>query len=287
MTTRGRGYTILEVLIFIAVSAFIFVAAMAAINGRQQQVQFSQSVREFDAKINDVINDVTTGYYPTNETISCSVNLIDPTARPVLSSAGAGGNDGLGTNSDCLYVGKAFHFVPAGETDKETKFYIYNLVGRRYSTDTNTVKSINETKPIAVATTGTTFTDPSELAGLRFGVEVTKVFDSGNEYGIVAVLSSFEGSRPSASVSSSQSASIGGIYSDVGELNITKQSAITLINMMNTEFMGNNGYINTGSDGGVVICLKDQDNRKASVTVGAAGTFGTQLQFDDYNTGCD
>jgi type II secretory pathway pseudopilin PulG len=70
---RQVGYTILEVLIFIAVSSLMFISAMRAISGRQRQVQFTQSIQEFDAKIKDLINDVTTSYYPTNENVSCEI----------------------------------------------------------------------------------------------------------------------------------------------------------------------------------------------------------------------
>jgi type II secretory pathway pseudopilin PulG len=152
MTGKQRGYTIVEVLIFIAVTAMIFVAAMSAVGGRQQQVQFAQGLREFESKLQDVMNDVTTGYYPSNTTIGCSVSLLGKTEVD-FSSVG----QKLGSNSDCVYFGKAIQILPnsAEYPENDTKIVIYNLVGKRYL-DSNgerskLAKNIDEATPVAVA----------------------------------------------------------------------------------------------------------------------------------------
>jgi len=280
MTTRGRGYTILEVLIFIAVSAFIFFAAMTAVSGRQDRVQFSQSVREFEAKIADTINDVTTGFYPTNNLVECTVNGAD---GPAIQQSTI--NVELGANSDCLFVGKAIQFVPAGVSNNESKFYIYSLAGRRYSTGTIPVKSIDEAKPVAVAGA---FPDTVELGELRFGVRVTKVFEASNfskEYGVIGILSTFENSGSLVGTSNSQAVQIGGIESAIIGFNAGKEAAIDLIKKL-TQTPGVDGYIDADNSG-IVVCLEGSSvQQKASITIGGMGGSATNLQIDDYNRGC-
>ncbi len=60
---RSTGYTIVETMIFLAVSSLMFISAMILINGRQSRAEFIQAVRVFEANLRDVANDVSTGYY--------------------------------------------------------------------------------------------------------------------------------------------------------------------------------------------------------------------------------
>jgi len=281
------GYTILEVLVFLVISSFILIAALGTVNGRQQQVQFTQSVREFESKIADTINDVTTGYYPTNTDLSCSVGVF-ATDRPTIKEDTNNSNSGVGTNSQCLYVGKALQFAPSDQD--ATKFYIYTLAGRRYGLGTTTVKNINEALPVAVAADPIgSFNDSIELAELRYGVEVTKVFENGsplNGFGVIGIMSKFENGGSLTGTSNSQSVQIGGIKSAITRRNASQEDAVSLINLLTLVNTETEGYINTNTDG-IVICLKGSGGRKASVTLGAKGSSTTLLQIDDYNGGCN
>lgn len=74
-------------------------------NGRQGQVQYRQSVRELDSKIQTVINDVSTGFFPNTE-FSCSLGNLGDTQlniEPISS-------DQQGTREDCVFVGKAVSY---------------------------------------------------------------------------------------------------------------------------------------------------------------------------------
>ena len=59
MKGRSYGYTILEALIFLAVSGLLFAAVYPSFVGRDNKTKFSQAVRDLDTKINDIMNDTS------------------------------------------------------------------------------------------------------------------------------------------------------------------------------------------------------------------------------------
>ena len=64
---RGRksgGYTIIEVMIFLAVSAFMFVVAAYFIQGKQANAEFNQGMQAINSSMQKVINDVNDNNYP-------------------------------------------------------------------------------------------------------------------------------------------------------------------------------------------------------------------------------
>lgn len=284
MKGTRQGYTIVEVLIFIAVTALIFVAAMTAVGGRQQQVQFAQGLREFEAKIRDTMNDVTTGYYPSAENIQCSV---DATGKTLLEFNKSGQK--IGTNSNCVYFGKVMQVLPHssdGYTDPESTVVIYNLVGKRYADipKSRLADNISEANPKIVASTSDL--DTSEVYNLRYGIKITKLVNPTlvapyREYGSLAILSSLNGGVEDGS---SQTVNIGSIYKTTASQK--KVDFIAILNKMRDDDSTADGYFNVNPSAGLVICLQDpaRDSFKASITVTSSGPL---LQIDDRNSECN
>ena len=278
MSQRG-GYTIIEVLIFIGVSAAIFFSAMRAIGGRQEQVQFAQAVREFDAKLQDIFNDVTTGFYPTNNTITCSIDNVQNRPRILVDTDAE-----LGTNSDCIYVGKALQFAPDGE---QNKINIFTMAGLRYENKAEfiTASSIATTRPTAVArvTADPSFHDATEQYELLYGLRVTRVARpavSVKDYGVVGVFTQFGANG----ISDAQSVQVGGIVGSAFGSN--KNQAVNIINRITDDStkQGDDGFIEKNTNEGIVVCLENANgSRKASVVFGARGTSTTTLLIDAYN----
>ncbi len=281
IANKRAGYTILEVLIFLSVSSLMFVTAMRTINGRQKQVQFTQSIQEFDAKIRDIINDVTTGYYPTNETVNCNVIGDDV---EIIESTG----EKLGTNDECIYVGKVIHFKSNGD---DTAMKIYAMAGKRYSSSDSTPSdSISDAKPKAVSLPGNSnFTETAENFITLYGLKVTRVFRPISDivftdYGSLAFMSYFGGSG----VSEAQAVQIGGISGSI--MGSNELSSLSIINQI-TDNPGNGpspptGYFESNTAEGIVICLEGSGGKKASLTVDAGGDNSTILQVDNRNGGC-
>lgn len=109
------GYTIVEVLIFLAVSGALLVAAMTMISGRQEKTRFNQSIDEMGQVLEDVFNDVATGYYPSNNNLAC-------TDSPALSITNSATTE-KGTNSGCVFSGKLISF-----TNNSADYKVYTVV---------------------------------------------------------------------------------------------------------------------------------------------------------------
>jgi type II secretory pathway pseudopilin PulG len=136
------GYTIVETLIFLAVSSVMFVSVMLLVNGQQQRTEFVQAVRTFESEMQDIANDVSTGNsaYPFPAGQSCKIN--------------GGGNLIIDNSSPagqqrCIFIGRVLQFVPQG-TNPQT-YNTYTIVGKqRLSVGGKEVSSLAEAKPIAL-----------------------------------------------------------------------------------------------------------------------------------------
>jgi len=123
------GYTIIEVVIFLAISAAMLLAASLLISGRQQKTLFTQSVVDFERQIQDIANDVSTGYYPADSRVNCTVT------GSIAKASYAGGNE-QGSNSDCVFVGKLIHFYPDDYGSDAGLLKVYTIFGpKNYSTN--------------------------------------------------------------------------------------------------------------------------------------------------------
>lgn len=125
---RGRsgGYTIVETMIFLAVSAVMFVAVMVLVSGRQGKVEFEQAVRDFESTISDLANDVSTGnprfLADPAQSRSCHINAA---GKLIFDNAA----DSAPGQSRCIFVGNAIKF-----TDGSSAYEVYTLAQGMSST---------------------------------------------------------------------------------------------------------------------------------------------------------
>lgn len=280
---RGtNGYTIVEVMIFLAVSSGLLVAIMGTISGQQQRTQFITSTRDFENKLQDMVNDVQTGYYPNNGTTSCNVvgSVVSVPATAALQ----------GTNKDCIYLGKAIRIVdPKGISDDPSSYYSeVTITGRRQNSGKD-IKTISEAIPTAFDKNNNG--EQTSLTAGSIDLTSIKYFRDGaqiNESKAIAILNTIGSTDP---VKAAQGRpSIAFIADNSIKMDKTTfRSAISSIS---------DTSITDGGDG-AVFCLREGNNGKVSaVTLGLRldGTTvvstGQQLQtqayFDDdaVNLGC-
>ena len=309
-TVQPNGYTILELMIVITVSASMFVMVAVAFGGRQQQIQFTQAVRDLDARILDIVNDVSTGYYDNSGTIDCSV-AAGPTERPKPNgtSVVAATADKQGSSDNCVFIGKAIQFAPltsdtATGTLQPDVINVYNIIGRR--SNNGTVDNLQEARPKAVAPDA--FPDVMNLDSqvskipLLWGMKVTDIYDNNTvvapkPYGTIGFFTSFSKAfyTPTGdiNISNNQSIRYGAIPATF--LGQSPYDAVSKINKITDDAslpVSGDNYIDTTSNTivsgvrqrAVIICLKSADDkRRAAIVIGADGTTSTQIQFDNYD----
>ncbi len=202
------GFTVVEVMIVLAVTSALLVSGMLLVSGQQARTEFNQSTHDIEQQIDDVINNVATGYYANIGSFSCSVV---GTNQP---SIGPGPNK-EGTNTGCIFIGRAIQFDP---DSKLSQFNIYNLVGRQYSPINPTLQtsSLSDAKPIAIAKNDYTSPpitideDATENKSLGFGLQVVKMkyvdmTNTTNITGVMAFITDFPNQTSSTFSTSSQS----------------------------------------------------------------------------------
>jgi prepilin-type N-terminal cleavage/methylation domain-containing protein len=123
----NAGYTIIEIMIVLAVSGVMFLIAVTFIGGKQEQATFSSGVNSLATSLQNTLEQVQNGQYsdiPLNCTNSGSgINF-------------PGGSFSQGTNSSCIFRGKFIHFYDSAVTSQETQYEVISMADS--SSDDNT-----------------------------------------------------------------------------------------------------------------------------------------------------
>jgi len=141
---KSRGFTIVEVLIFLAVSSALMVSAFTLITGLQNKTSFTQGINDVQQQIDSVINNVTNGYYAESST-----------QQTCLVIGGAidfqNGSSEKGTNSDCIFLGRMIVF------GNDETYTVYNIAGKRQSAPGKEVTKMSDAAPIIIPNSEQTF----------------------------------------------------------------------------------------------------------------------------------
>lgn len=270
------GYTIIEVIIFLTVSSALMASAAYIFQDRIPRTQFTNAVNEFDSKIQDAINDVTNGYYPTGSgTVACGVGV----------------EAAQGTNEDCIFLGRVMQFAPgidgcaqAVPTDKDCdKVRLYTVFGDRLSGGKPATK-LDQTAPRLINSGGG---GPKDISP-GYGINITRAYYV-NSAGVrenlsgVAFLQSFgswldgtDTAKGSQHVRLLVLTGVTGEQPDVGG-GFVSQAQNRIINQLSAR-------------SGVVLCLEGGLNQYATVTIGGNNSsLATQseiLNKDAWSTRC-
>lgn len=138
MERTSGGYTLFEVLIVLAISSLLFISAFTVFFGQQRSTEFSQAMEDLRSKIQSYVAQINAGTFLDIEAYNCNLNLSD---KPVLTTA----TGGIGTNEDCIILGRAFHVSPG--TDNAGKIFVYTVLGSRSKTGGGTASTISQANP--------------------------------------------------------------------------------------------------------------------------------------------
>lgn len=279
-SVSNSGYTILETLIVMGITTAMFLIVASAFGGRQQQVEFAQAVRNFDSKLEDIKNDVATGYFPKNETARCRVVGNNPiNRRPDYQTGGT--IPDLGTNEECVSIGKVIQISPdisaLGNSNENGQYIkVYNVSGLRTLSNGENPLNLIDARPTA---------DPNpELILLEWGMKVTRVISSEstsvNDRGAIAIFSSLNRSSAIASSTSNEALQVNiipGANFDMLEPPFTAQ----IDNLHNKIGPVSPGFVDFSTNPSITICVSDNDeNRRAKIIIGSAQS-GSIIEFDE------
>jgi prepilin-type N-terminal cleavage/methylation domain-containing protein len=112
------GFTIVEVLIVLAISSLMLVSAAGVFAGRRASTDFSQSVYDLQSQIQSIANKVSSHNVPGLGQQNCSPAAfgLSGTYRPLFGGASNSG--------ECIYLGQAIQF-----TKNNTTIYDYPVFG--------------------------------------------------------------------------------------------------------------------------------------------------------------
>lgn len=263
MKRPQSGYTIIEVMIFLLVSAALLGSVITLISGRTERTRFTQSVENMERRLQDLLNDVSTGYYPTTGNFACeagSAGIVFTPNRQVEQ----------GSNRDCIFLGKALSF-------SSSSYDAYTMVGLRNSGDIRTtgmknIESLQDAKVRLLGAGGNPgIVDKFDILA---DVEVKKVVslaDKSRNLSGIALVSDF--SQTSALTNA-----------------VSGNAARVSLFEVEGDFQANAGSPGMKpANGGVMLCLQQGGlfGRKAAIKIGADGgrQLGTEVLIDQWPEG--
>ena len=276
-----QGYTILETMIVIGVSAVMFITAVAAFSGSQQDVQFSQSIRDLESKIQDVINDVSVGFFNNDGSIACSEASAAGDRLDLVYDASLSAQQG--SNNECIFVGKAIQFAPNGDPNS---IQIYTIFCRRNAASGGVTQSLNDAEPEVIAdVSNPDLNRYIEQYDLEWGTEISHVGinDGGSveNYGAVAFVTAFARSIGNVDISNS-SVRNGAVKGTT--LTDTQTQFITTINNLNEDTTSlAAGSIDLRGNEEINVCLRSPSGDRASIVIGGSGSTTTRLAIDNFD----
>ena len=164
----SHGFTMVEVLIVLAVTSSLLIVAMVIISGRLQRTEFAVGSRQIRQDIEKVFNEASSGFSGSRANFGCSGSTTG--AAPFISASAKI----QGRNSSCVFLGKVIVF--GDYPIREGTLRVIPLAGNRVMNDAGRLRNVegfNEARPTAIAPTegDASIPDQSERLPLPSGFE--------------------------------------------------------------------------------------------------------------------
>lgn len=191
---RWAGYTVIEVLIVLAISGVIFVSGVVMFSGQSNSTAFEQSMQDANSEISTRIRGVGSSQFFNSEGYTCTVS--GNPARAILTPSG-----GSSGQQDCLVVGTAVE-APTGANN----LYFYEVLGNRQvygpgNNPTGPATSLAESNPTPALAEGTDLTFSFKLSSdVKIISSNVEAFDGSNlASNLVGFYINFQGEATSGS----------------------------------------------------------------------------------------
>ncbi len=261
--SNSRGYTIVETMIFLAVSGVMFLIAVGFVSGKQGKTEFRESMDDINTQVQQVINDVSNGFYPSGENFVCTANS---TGFPTISA----GINKQGTNKNCTFIGKVIQFGVNGTGG--SGFNIYSVAGRQYAPSppaaSKDILPVNfaEAKPTVIYNAGPPLIDVTDIRQIRWSSQVTKVTNAGIATAGIGFFTSFGSYDTGGSLKSGSQSVV--TVTIPGSLNNSEPTMVPIINAGVTD-----ANVKTSPD--ITVCFDSGHSQFGTLSIG--GSNGQRL----------
>jgi type II secretory pathway pseudopilin PulG len=150
--SKPHGFTIVETMIVLAVTAGIAVSVFTLLSGQINKTQYNSGIRQFSSQLQTVATDVENGYYKNVDNSGCSAPL---NAYPDTNN----NTNSQGSNYGCTFIGHVLQFNPTGtltplvNANNNKVIIDYTIVGRQYgASNSNLVTDLTDAKPRLIGT---------------------------------------------------------------------------------------------------------------------------------------
>ena len=147
---RLGGFTIVEVLVVLAISGALLASSLALVANLQPEADFTQSMYDMKSKIENSIRGASNTNYPNTTQFDCIKSANKPTLVSVIAPA----THEPGTNQDCIFLGKALAIPLNAGT-----LYIYSILGLRTDASGNNITTYEAATPTVANTSGFDLTE--------------------------------------------------------------------------------------------------------------------------------
>jgi type II secretory pathway pseudopilin PulG len=248
-SSKSAGFTIVETLIVLGVTGALFIAIIGTMIGRQNRAEFLQATHNIQFKIQQSINDVSTGFYPNNGDFTCAASPSGPTftASPRTQ----------GSNEDCVFLGKVMQFNVGGVAGANETYNTYSIAGLRAPAALTLLAS----KPKVIQGMGF---DTITRNALAYGLKTLSVKYNGfTQVGAVGFISGVGVSNGNGGYQS------GAQQVDLIPVNLTLPSQTEAAAVLTIDSNLASSPVNPS--GGVQICFQGGNNQTALITIGSNG----------------
>lgn len=279
-----RGYTIVEVLIFMAVSGLMFVMAITFVSGKQSSVEFRQGLFDVNAEIRSAVNDVADGRFDALA-FGSSTRCQAPAAGgpPVINDSGSVEQGANGGAQGCVFLGKVMQFnVSDYGGDSRNYFSTFTVAGRQVEASGLPVTDFLAASPTAIfPIAGRSTKDLTNSQQLQSGLESTGMFYCTGQLlpsnpcvgkmsiGTIGFFGSFNPALGTASSSAQSGAqSVTTAYIPGSSWGASRSGTAAIINT-NAQLIDSPHYVKAGRF--ILLCFKNGTKEGAVIVGGVNG----------------
>jgi hypothetical protein len=154
---QPHGFTVIEVMIFLAVSGAIFISVITLMSGSQNKTEFNTAITEFTSQLQSIVGNVANGYYLSQQNFTCTPNPTgNPTSPTMAYFISGGSGTPRGTSLGCTFIGEVIQFHFASDA-ANAGYIVYPVVGNQYNPPTSTpgpsnlnVTDLTQAAPVAL-----------------------------------------------------------------------------------------------------------------------------------------